>query len=106
MTLTADVITHSSPALNNSGDVPAFIPVVHTRLNYSGLRPFWALGTSRSMMSPRLWAPCGLGKAAAAVPSCGRAGPVQAGLQEQRQSQALRSSAVEKGWGYGGRVLF
>lgn len=48
MTLTADVITHSSPAFNNSGDVPAFIPVVHTRLNYSGLCPFRALGTSRS----------------------------------------------------------
>jgi len=53
MTLTADVITHSSLALDNSGDVPAFIPAVHTRLNSRGLRPFWALRTSRPSRAQR-----------------------------------------------------
>lgn len=53
MTLTADVITHSSLALDNSGDVPAFIPAVHTRLNSRGLRPFWALRTSRQSRAQR-----------------------------------------------------
>lgn len=53
MTLTADVITHSSLALPNSGDVPAFIPAVHTRLNSRGLRPFWALRTSRPSRAQR-----------------------------------------------------
>lgn len=53
MTLTADVITHSSLALANSGDVPAFIPAVHTRLNSRGLRPFWALRTSRPSRAQR-----------------------------------------------------
>lgn len=53
MTLTADVITHSSLALANSSDVPAFIPAVHTRLNSRGLRPFWALRTSRPSRAQR-----------------------------------------------------